>query len=130
MCQKNSQRLEVPTGGGDKVQGSVDQGSQQVCLSWCPKGEAFRDSELFFPRFSREFPGIFLGNPGEIPETPSQMWAGLGVAMVPSWLKGLHIEREREKKKEKSQTYDHNHHTIRTSWITLHHFISLKNKLV
>ena len=51
----------------DKVPSVSTKGSRQVCLSRCRRNPrdfvAFRDSGRVFQQFSRDFPGVFLGNP-------------------------------------------------------------------
>ena len=54
------------TEGWDKVPGVSTKRSRQGCLSPVPEVlefVAFRDSGKFFQQYSRDFPGVFLGNP-------------------------------------------------------------------
>ena len=59
---------------GTRCRAVSTQGSQQVCLSWCPKCQNLKPFAIrgeFFQHFSRSCPAIFLANPRRDPGNSS-----------------------------------------------------------
>ena len=88
--QKNSRRLELsiskntPHGRLGQGPGSVDPrfaAGLPFPVPEIPEFVAFRDSGTFFQQFSRDFPGVFLGNPQTHPTNSHSLleFSGIGV---------------------------------------------------
>ena len=99
--QKSSRRLElsiskdIPHGRCRQGPGSVDPRFPAGLPFPVPEiieFVAFRDSGKFFQQFSRDFPGVFLENPQQIPETATAfssflIWGGVQRSGHEGWVR-------------------------------------------